>query len=110
MEEIGFLGMGIMGKAMAMNLLRHGFKVSVWNRTLSKGFCDELKEHGASVGESPAAVIKKCKYTIGMLSDPAAALSVVFDKDGILEEICSGKGYIDMSTVDAETSSKISEV
>ncbi|KVI03760.1 6-phosphogluconate dehydrogenase, C-terminal-like protein [Cynara cardunculus var. scolymus] len=107
MEEIGFLGMGIMGKAMAMNLLRHGFKVTVWNRTLSK--CDELKEHGASVGESPAAVVKKCKYTIGMLSDPPAALSVVFDKNGILEEICSGKGYIDMSTVDAETSTKISE-
>lgn len=38
--------------------------------------CDELKEHGASVGESPAAVVKKCKYTIGMLSDPPAALSV----------------------------------
>jgi 3-hydroxyisobutyrate dehydrogenase-like beta-hydroxyacid dehydrogenase len=36
MEEIGFLGMGIMGKAMAMNLLRHGFKVTVWNRTLSR--------------------------------------------------------------------------
>lgn len=34
MEEIGFLGMGIMGKAMAMNLLRNGFKVTVWNRTL----------------------------------------------------------------------------
>lgn len=107
MEEIGFLGMGIMGKAMAMNLLRNGFKVTVWNRTLSK--CDELKEHGASVGESPAAVVKKCKYTIGMLSDPPAALSVVFDKGGILEEISSGKGYIDMSTVDAETSSKISQ-
>ncbi|KAL3531014.1 hypothetical protein ACH5RR_010336 [Cinchona calisaya] len=105
--EIGFLGMGIMGKAMAMNLLRHGFKVTVWNRTLSR--CDELVEHGASVGETPAAVVKKCKYTIGMLSDPAAALSVVFDKDGVLEQICSGKGYIDMSTVDAETSSKISE-
>lgn len=38
--------------------------------------CDELVEHGASVGETPAAVVKKCKYTIGMLSDPAAALSV----------------------------------
>lgn len=99
--------------------------------------CDELVEHGASVGETPAAVIKKCKYTIAMLSDPSAALSVrklvndlflhftfqdslqtcfslivqvVFDKDGVLEEICSGKGYIDMSTVDADTSSKISEV
>ncbi|KAD0221977.1 hypothetical protein R6Q59_026825 [Mikania micrantha] len=107
MQEVGFLGMGIMGKAMAMNLLRHGFKVHVWNRTLSK--CIELKEHGAFVEETPAAVIKKCKVTIGMLSDPAAALSVVFDKGGILEEVCHGKGYIDMSTVDAETSIKIGE-
>ncbi|KAL5574370.1 hypothetical protein UlMin_023967 [Ulmus minor] len=105
--EVGFLGLGIMGKAMAMNLLRHGFKVTVWNRTLSK--CDEIVEHGASVGETPAAVVKKCKYTIAMLSDPSAALSVVFDKDGVLEQISSGKGYIDMSTVDADTSSKISE-
>ncbi|CAK9137488.1 unnamed protein product [Ilex paraguariensis] len=107
MAEIGFLGMGIMGKAMAVNLLRHGFKLTVWNRTLSR--CDELVKHGASVKETPAAVIKKCKYTIGMLSDPAAALSVVFDKDGVLEQMCSGKGYIDMSTVDADTSSKICE-
>jgi 3-hydroxyisobutyrate dehydrogenase-like beta-hydroxyacid dehydrogenase len=34
--EVGFLGLGIMGKAISMNLLRHGFKVTVWNRTLSK--------------------------------------------------------------------------
>lgn len=39
--------------------------------------CDELVEHGASVCESPAEVIKKCKYTIAMLSDPCAALSVL---------------------------------
>ncbi|KAM7270294.1 hypothetical protein ACFE04_029508 [Oxalis oulophora] len=105
--EIGFLGLGIMGKAMALNLLKNGFKVTVWNRTLSK--CDELVEHGASIGETPAAVIKKCNFTIAMLSDPAAALSVVFDKDGVVETIGSGKSYIDMSTVDAETSVKISE-
>lgn len=105
--EIGFLGLGIMGKAMAVNLLRSGHRVTVWNRTLSK--CNELLEQGASVGETPAAVIEKCKYTIAMLSDPSAALSVVFDKDGVLEKMCSGKGYIDMSTVDADTSSKISE-
>lgn len=105
--EVGFLGLGIMGKAMAVNLLHNGFKVTVWNRTLSK--CNELVEQGASVGETPAAVISKCKYTIAMLSDPKAALSVVFDKDGVLGQICEGKGYIDMSTVDADTSSKISE-
>lgn len=105
--EVGFLGLGIMGKAMATNLLRSGFKVTVWNRTLSK--CDELVELGASVCETPAAVVKKCKCTIAILSDPSAACSVVFDKDGVLEQICSGKGYIDMSTVDADTSSKINE-
>ncbi|KAM1320526.1 hypothetical protein PS2_013316 [Malus domestica] len=106
--EVGFLGLGIMGKAMSMNLLRHGFKVTVWNRTLSKSH--ELVEHGASVAETPAEVVRKCKYTIAMLSDPSAALSVVFGKDGILEQICAGKSYVDMSTVDADTSSKINEV
>ncbi|KAJ6319368.1 hypothetical protein OIU76_005031, partial [Salix suchowensis] len=105
--EVGFLGLGIMGKAMSMNLLKNGFKVTVWNRTLSK--CNELVEFGASIGETPAQVVKKCKLTIAMLSDPAAALSVVFDKDGVLEQTGSGKGYIDMSTVDPETSSKISQ-
>ncbi|MFQ6633782.1 hypothetical protein Gotur_011984 [Gossypium turneri] len=105
--EVGFLGLGIMGKAMSMNLLKNGFKVTVWNRTLSK--CDEVVAHGASVGETPAEVVKKCNITIAILSDPAAALSVVFDKDGVLDQICSGKGYIDMSTVDPETSCKISE-
>ncbi|KAG6510374.1 hypothetical protein ZIOFF_028384 [Zingiber officinale] len=106
--EVGFLGLGIMGKAMAVNLLRHGYSVTVWNRTLSK--CEELVAKGASIGKTPALVVNKCKYTFAMLSDPIAALSVVFDKDGVLEQISTGKGYIDMSTVDADTSSKISEV
>ncbi|KAG4137792.1 hypothetical protein ERO13_D07G093600v2 [Gossypium hirsutum] len=105
--EVGFLGLGIMGKAMSMNLLKNGFKVTVWNRTLSK--CNELVAHGASIGKTPAEVINKCTITIAMLSDPAAALSVVLDKDGVLEQICGGKGYIDMSTVDPETSCKINE-
>ncbi|XVF72352.1 hypothetical protein PTKIN_Ptkin12aG0114900 [Pterospermum kingtungense] len=106
--EVGFLGLGIMGKAMSMNLLNNGFKVTVWNRTLSK--CNEVVVHGASVVKTPAKVVKKCKITIAILSDPVVALSVVFDKDGVLEKICSGKGYIDMSTIDPETSCKISKV
>lgn len=36
--EVGFLGLGIMGKAMSINLIRSGFKLTVWNRTLSKVF------------------------------------------------------------------------
>ncbi|KAF2289019.1 hypothetical protein GH714_024124 [Hevea brasiliensis] len=101
------LGLGDNGKGQATNLIKSGFKVTVWNRTLSK--CNELVELGASIGETPAAVVKKCELTIAILSDPAATLSVVFDKDGVLEEICNGKGYIDMSTVDPETSTNISK-
>ncbi|KAF2289016.1 hypothetical protein GH714_024076 [Hevea brasiliensis] len=100
--EVGFLGLGIMGKAMATNLIKSGFKVTVWNRTLSK--CNELVELGASIGETPAAVVKKCELTIAILSDPAATLSMEF-----LKKFCNGKGYIDMSTVDPETSTNISK-
>eukprot|EP00252_Welwitschia_mirabilis_P014863 TRINITY_DN32914_c0_g1_i1.p1 TRINITY_DN32914_c0_g1~~TRINITY_DN32914_c0_g1_i1.p1 ORF type:complete len:294 (+),score=80.86 TRINITY_DN32914_c0_g1_i1:106-987(+) len=103
--EVGFLGLGIMGKAMAENLLKNGFSVTVWNRTLPK--CEELVGKGASLGTTPAEVVRKCKYTIAMLADPHAALSVVFNKDGVLEQMSPEKCYIDMSTVDADTSKKI---
>ncbi|XP_039043776.1 glyoxylate/succinic semialdehyde reductase 1-like [Hibiscus syriacus] len=94
-NEVGFLGLGIMGKAMSMNLLKNGFKVTVWNRTLSKVlFLGNI-------------IINQ--FFMNLLSDPAAALSVVYDKDGVLEQICSGKGYIDMSTADPKTSCKIGE-
>ncbi|KDP34184.1 hypothetical protein JCGZ_07755 [Jatropha curcas] len=53
--EVGFLGLGIMGKAVATNLMKSGFKVTVWNRTLTK--CNELVEFGASIRESPAVVV-----------------------------------------------------
>ncbi|TYG60894.1 hypothetical protein ES288_D07G103900v1 [Gossypium darwinii] len=87
--EVGFLGLGIMGKAMSMNLLKNGFKVTVWNRTLSK--CNELVAHGASIGKTPAEVINKCTITIAMLSDPAAALSAITSKGGrFLEAPVSG--------------------
>ncbi|KAL6763321.1 hypothetical protein V8C86DRAFT_2498832 [Haematococcus lacustris] len=105
--KIGFLGMGIMGVAMARNLLKSGLfeSVTVWNRTLSK--CDELKAEGALVGESPAAVAAACDITIAMLADPEAALKAVFDEQGVLAGLGSGKGYVDMSTVDEGTSTKI---
>jgi hypothetical protein len=56
-----------MGTAMARNLLKSGLfsSVTIWNRTLSK--CDELKAEGALVGESPAAVVRACDVTFGMV-------------------------------------------
>jgi len=106
--KIGFLGLGIMGQAMAANLVKGGFKVTVWNRTPER--CAPLVALGAKQGKNPKAVIAHCDITIAMLADPAAALEVVMGEDGVLEGLEPGKGYIDMSTVDPDTCEYIAEL
>ncbi len=97
--------MGIMGQAMAANLVKAGFEVSVWNRTAKK--CEPLIKHGAHHGASPAEVVANCDITFAMISDPAAARELCFGTQGVLEGITPGKGYIDVSTVDPQTSVEI---
>ncbi|PNH10975.1 putative oxidoreductase GLYR1 [Tetrabaena socialis] len=107
--SVGFVGLGIMGEAMARNLLKSGLfsSVTVWNRTLSK--CDALVAEGALSAPTPADVVAACDVTFGMLADPEAALAAVFNEGGVLAGISAGKGYVDMSTVDEATSTKIGE-
>jgi|TARA_R110000744_G_scaffold100991_2_gene194776 3-hydroxyisobutyrate dehydrogenase-like beta-hydroxyacid dehydrogenase len=108
MTTIGFLGLGIMGKAMASNLVKAGFNVTVWNRNPAK--CDELVLQGAHLGTSPKDVTKHCDITFAMVSDPDAALALCQGPDGVLAGIGSGRGYVDMSTVDNTTSKAISNL
>lgn len=105
MQEIGFLGLGIMGSAMAKNLVKGGFAVTVWNRSPEK--CAELATLGAKVAATPAAVTASCAITFAMLADPTAAEAVCFGPEGALAGIGAGRGYVDMSTVDAATSQRI---
>ena len=105
MKTYGFLGLGIMGSAMAKNLLKAGFSVTVWNRSPEK--CEELAALGAAVAASPAEVTSSCAITIAMLADPAAAHAVCFGPGGALEGIGASRGYVDMSTVDAGTAREI---
>lgn len=105
MTKIGFLGLGIMGGAMAKNLMHAGFDVTVWNRTVAK--CASLQIQGAKVGTCPAAVVAACDFTIAMVSDPAAAMDLAFGPDGALAGVGPGHDYIDMSTVDGETAAEI---
>jgi 2-hydroxy-3-oxopropionate reductase len=105
MQKFGFIGLGIMGNAVATNLLKAGFQVTVWNRTPEKA--DALAALGATRAASPRAVVEACPVTFAMLADPAAAEAVCFGSDGVLDGIGAGKGYIDMSTVDAVTAQKI---
>ena len=105
MKKYGFLGLGIMGQAMAANLLKAGFDVTVWNRTAAK--CESLVINGAMHGPSPAAVVANSDITFAMVADPAAAKELCFGPQGVLEGITPGKGYIDVSTVDPQTSVEI---
>ncbi|GAB6190915.1 NAD(P)-dependent oxidoreductase [Desulfocastanea catecholica] len=105
MKKYGFLGLGIMGKAMATNLVEAGLDVTVWNRTEEK--CTSLVKLGARLGKTPGEVTANCDITFAMVSDPAAAEALFFDAGGVLEGISSGKGYVDISTVDPATAVRI---
>lgn len=105
MKKLGFLGLGIMGSPMARNLLKGGFDVTVWNRTPERAAI--LAAEGASVASMPQEVTARCDLTFAMLADPAAAREVALGASGAAAGIGKGRGYIDMSTVDPETSSAI---
>jgi 3-hydroxyisobutyrate dehydrogenase-like beta-hydroxyacid dehydrogenase len=100
--NIGFAGLGIMGSAMAANLVNAGLNVTVWNRSADK--CAPLADMGAAVADSPRALAERCDIVIAMLANPQTVLSVRDGTDGIIAGLTAGKGYVDMSTVDAETS------
>ncbi|RNF51089.1 NAD(P)-dependent oxidoreductase [Marinomonas hwangdonensis] len=108
MISVGFLGLGIMGKAMAANLLKAGFDVTVWNRNTAK--CEELVALGAHQGTTPKDVAAHCDITFAMVSDPEAALALCQGPDGVAAGIGAGRGYVDMSTVDDHTSQTISDL
>ncbi len=97
MERIGFIGLGIMGKSMACNLLRAGYAVTVYNR--SPGPIAALVEVGASVADSPKAIAAQSDVVITCISDSPDVEAVVLGPSGILEGARSGLLYIDMSTI-----------
>jgi 3-hydroxyisobutyrate dehydrogenase-like beta-hydroxyacid dehydrogenase len=100
--KIGFVGLGIMGSAMAANLVQAGFRVTLWNRSPEK--CRPLVAAGACSAESPRAVAEASEILFAMMATPAAVAAVRDGDDGIIAGLRPGKGYVDMSTVDAETS------
>ena len=100
--KIGFVGLGIMGSAMAANLIKAGFKLTIWNRSPDK--CAALLELGAASAASPRAVAECSDVVLAMMANPLAVQSVRDGAEGILAGLKPGTGYVDMSTVDAETS------
>ena len=95
--RIGFIGLGIMGRSMAQNLLKAGFQVAVYNR--SKPPVDLLVSKGASAASSPKAVAERSDVVITMVTDSEAVKDVVLGKGGVIEGAREGLVLIDMSTI-----------
>ncbi len=102
MAELGFLGLGIMGAPMARNLLKAGHSLHAWNRSQEK--TASLKAAGAVVCSSPAEVCAAADITFAMLGDPVAVRAVHLGPEGSCAGLGSGKGMVDMSTIDPATS------
>jgi len=100
--KLGFVGLGIMGGAMAANLVKVGFAVTAWNRTSDK--CKPLAALGAKIASSPREVAEASDIVFAMMATPSAVESVRDGNDGIVAGLKPGKGYVDMSTIDVETS------
>ncbi|KAK7872566.1 hypothetical protein R5R35_013794 [Gryllus longicercus] len=105
--KFGFLGLGIMGSGIVKNLLNSGHSVIVWNRSPDK--CRDFVKAGAEQGMTPSDVIQAADITFSCVADPQAAKDMVFGNCGVLVEISSAKGYVEMTGIDAETSQDIAE-
>ncbi len=103
--RVGFLGLGTMGAPMATNLLKAGFSVQVWNRTVAKA--TPFEALGAKIGKGPAHVAAESDVIITMVSQSKDVEQVVLGPDGVAEGIKAGSVLIDMSTVSPSTSRKL---
>lgn len=101
-ERIGFIGLGVMGRPMAHNLVRAGFDVTVHTR--DEQVLDAFRSDGVRVGADPADVARQSTIVITMVSDGAAVTEVLTaDARGVLAGIRPGSLIVDMSTIDPTT-------
>ena len=106
-QVIGFIGLGIMGRPMAKNLLKAGYPLVVHSR--SRGPVDEIARAGAKVGSSPRDVAAQSDVLITMLPNSPDVELVALGRDGIIEGARPGLLFVDMSTISPIFSKKVGE-
>ncbi|MGB1665127.1 MAG: NAD(P)-dependent oxidoreductase [Nitrosopumilus sp.] len=105
--KIGIIGIGMLGEAVALNLLNLGFDVSVYNRTKEKAA--EVEKNGATVMNSPKAVADNSELIIIIVKDASAVKEVSFGKNGIIESENKKLIVADMSTIEPSESREIAD-
>ena len=106
-EKIGFIGLGIMGRPMAKNLIEAGYELVLYTRTKEKA--EELAGDSATVAGSPKEVAESADVVITMLPDSPDVEEVVAGEDGVLEGIKEGALIVDMSTISPVVARNLAE-
>src|SRR6201981_469141 len=101
-KKISYGGLGTMGSGMVANLLKAGYEVTVWNRSVERN--KPFARKGARVADTPADAVRDADLVMYSLSNDQAVEEVVFGAKGILSGINEGQTAIDMSTVLPATS------
>jgi 3-hydroxyisobutyrate dehydrogenase len=104
-ERIGFIGLGIMGQGMAANLLKAGFELTVWNRTITR--MQDLVAQGAHAGASPADVAARSDIIVTCVSDTPDVQTVILGEQGIIHGAGAGALVIDCSTISPQATREI---
>jgi 2-hydroxy-3-oxopropionate reductase len=105
--RVGFIGLGLMGKPMAENILRAGYELTIYNRTAAKA--TSLVDQGANGSASPAEAAASADVVVTMVTDTPDVVDVLTRPDGVLAGARSGSVWIDMSTINPETTRDLGE-
>jgi len=98
--KLGFVGMGIMGSPMSVNLLKAGHEVTVWNRTKAK--CEAAREAGAKVADTLAEAAEGAEVVLLCVSDTPDVEHILFGEGGLAGSLKPGQTIVDMSTISPE--------
>lgn len=107
MKQIGFIGVGIMGKSMVRNLMKAGYDLHIYARTKSK--VEDVISEGAVFHESISDCVKGCEAVITIVGFPRDVEEVYFDEGNILDSAEEGAYLIDMTTTSPQIAEKLYE-
>lgn len=107
MKNIGFIGIGTMGRGMVQNLLNKGFTVYAYNRTKDK--IDSIVHDGLKTAGNPKELPTKCDAVITCVSDDDALKEVLFSENGVFKTLDAGNILIDCGTTSYELTKEIYE-
>ncbi|MCX7853985.1 MAG: NAD(P)-dependent oxidoreductase [Caldilineales bacterium] len=106
-ETVGFIGLGIMGRGMAANILRAGFPLTVWNRTAAK--MEPLVAAGAQAATSPADLAARSDIIVVCVSDTPDVEAVILGPNGVITGARPGSLVVDCSTISPDATRRLAQ-